>query len=1126
MKEGMKVRRSFLRVAGMLVVLFFIGLCGCRSVTTTRPRGLDAGAVETDNKAVGLMGQYKFGEARQIFAGLVREYPEVVDLRVNLAIATLNRQEEGDDERALLLLNEVLRQEPSHIRALYCSGLLELHRGRLKQAAVFFQKVVLSDPRDADAWYYLGQSLLSLDRYPQALDAFTSSIGRDPYLGSAYYGAFTALRHMGRTRDSANMMEEFRKLKDNPRTRQMEFKYTEMGRKAEVVAVGLEKPKPAKRPEGPLFEEGASLAADKDMSGLIVQYKSGSARPGMTLCDINGDGDADIFIPGALQLPKGTGNAIWLSGGLNGGYVLDAKNPLAGVADVNAALWGDIDNDGLVDVYLLRRGRNQLWRQTARGRWQQVPESAGAGAGDFNTVDGALFDADHDGDLDIFLVNSDGPNELLNNNRDGSFRRLGAENGLAGGGSPSRAVVVADLDNDRDADIIVVHERPPHEVYLNERFWKYGRGEGFSAFASADITAAVAGDVDADGKTELYTLDSSGGITRWRRGPGGTWRAAVLGREGSSVFSGSDKLALRDVDGDGGIELIVLGGRGWSVYAVGETELKPLFSALQNDMRKYAAWAVMSSARGPEILGWSPGRSPRLWPAGSGRYGFVTVALSGMRGPESNWRSNRSGIGARVSFRAGSHWTVLDTLRADSGPGQGLQPLTVGLAGEGEIDFAAIDWSDGVYQTELHLKPGRAYDIAEVQRQLSSCPVLFAWDGSGFRFVSDILGVGGVGYAVSPGNYAEPRPDESFLFPEGMLRAKDGRFIIKLTEPMEEITYLDSVRLTAYDLPPGWKMTLDERMAINPPWPTGNPVFYRTEMLPSRAMNERGEDVTARLAERDLLAAPPGELDRRFIGRLKGSHVLTLMFPGTLGKYAGRPVLRADGWIEYPYSQTNFAAWQADADYRSPSVEAHTSSGRWLPVLEQFGYPAGMPRQMSVPLPLPSGDVDGLRIGTNQEIYWDRLSVVFAEPCPAAKRHDLVLATADLEQVGFPRRSDSGQRLPVYDFSRRRPIWDTRRQEGYYTTFGPVGELLNGSDGAAVIFGPGESVHMEFREPAEPLPQGWSRVYVLTAHGWCKDMDLYTLQGDTVGPLPWLTRGEAGNALHLKYNTRFLYGTP
>ena len=70
----------------------------------------------------------------------------------------------------------------------------------------------------------------------------------------------------------------------------------------------------------------------------------------------------------------------------------------------------------------------------------------------------------------------------------------------------------------------------------------------------------------------------------------------------------------------------------------------------------------------------------------------------------------------------------------------------------------------------------------------------------------------------------------------------------KLTEPMEEAAYIDAVRLVAYDVPPGWSMTVDDRMSILGPAPTGRPVFYRRVARPVAAYNERAEDV---LAEQD-----------------------------------------------------------------------------------------------------------------------------------------------------------------------------------------------------------------------------------------------------------------------------------
>ena len=182
-------------------------------------------------------------------------------------------------------------------------------------------------------------------------------------------------------------------------------------------------------------------------------------------------------------------------------------------------------------------------------------------------------------------------------------------------------------------------------------------------------------------------------------------------------------------------------------------------------------------------------------------------------------------------------------------------------------------------------------------------------------------------------------------------------------------------------------------------------------------------------------------------------------------------MLVADGWLEYPYSQTVFAAWQAGQEYRPPSLGNFAGAASpWQMIYEHWGYPAGMPRQMSLPLlGLPAGTTD-LRISTNQEIYWDRIFVAGAEECPSAKRTELPLVEAQLAECGFPKRTTVGQHRPYYDYSLRTPQWDTRHLAGWYTRLGRVDELLTRTDDAVVVFGPGEEVQMDFADHLPELP--------------------------------------------------------
>jgi hypothetical protein len=241
----------------------------------------------------------------------------------------------------------------------------------------------------------------------------------------------------------------------------------------------------------------------------------------------------------------------------------------------------------------------------------------------------------------------------------------------------------------------------------------------------------------------------------------------------------------------------------------------------------------------------------------------------------------------------------------------------------------------------------------------------------------------------------------------------------------------------------------------------------------------------------------------------------------------GDPVLLIDGWVEYPDSQPLFAAWQANATYDAPTMEARAPGGEWQTVYAQIGYPAGMPRQMALPLDcalIPAGAA-ALRIRTNQEIYWDRIVIAYAEPCDGAKVARLDVAQSELRASGYAKRTNGAQRLPMYDYADRSPFFDMRRQAGFYTHVGSVEPLVAKADGAMAIFGPGEEVHAEFAAPVATLPAGWTRRIVLDAFGWCKDMDLYTDQGETIAPLPTVEQPTAElEALHRRFNTRYLSG--
>ena len=113
--------------------ILFLAFPGCSEDTA-----LSDEHILLNNRGVALMGVFDYHAAHDTFTELVRANPASTDARVNLAIATLNRQEEGDVAQALSLLYEVLAVDQNHLRAQYLAGLLHLYEGDLAVRTLVF----------------------------------------------------------------------------------------------------------------------------------------------------------------------------------------------------------------------------------------------------------------------------------------------------------------------------------------------------------------------------------------------------------------------------------------------------------------------------------------------------------------------------------------------------------------------------------------------------------------------------------------------------------------------------------------------------------------------------------------------------------------------------------------------------------------------------------------------------------------------------------------------------------------------------------------------------------------------------------------------------------------------------
>ncbi|MFO1055300.1 MAG: FG-GAP-like repeat-containing protein [Planctomycetota bacterium] len=145
--------------------------------------------------------------------------------------------------------------------------------------------------------------------------------------------------------------------------------------------------------------------------------------------------------------------------GVTAGNHLEKQHILPYVYDGAGVATGDLDNDGLPDLYVVSQdGPNHLYRQTAPFKFEDVTEAAHVDGGDAWGTGCAIVDVDGDGLLDIYVCNLESPNLLYRNLGGMRFEECARRFGLGFVGA-SFFAAFADYDNDGDLDLYLVTNR-------------------------------------------------------------------------------------------------------------------------------------------------------------------------------------------------------------------------------------------------------------------------------------------------------------------------------------------------------------------------------------------------------------------------------------------------------------------------------------------------------------------------------------------------------------------------------------------------------------------------------------------------------------------------------------------
>ncbi len=1085
-------------------------------------------AVRLNNRGVALMGQQFTEKAEQSFAESFQKDPKLAQAAINEGIALMTLQKVDEAKK---VLKQAIALDPNNPQAWYNLGLAQHADNELDDALKSFQQAVKLDPHDVDSYYFEGVCYRELKQFDKAIEALKKALSIQPLHASSEFALARALQATGDKEGAKEHFKLFQHMTSTKISAAIGLAYGEQGHYSTVTPV--EEPQEKQRAMIPV-----KLAAE-----TMGPRGTTAATGGACMLDVTGSGQMDLVLTQAG--PK----AIRVLHRTKGGAFEDVETTAAGLGLSGRAVAcavGDYDSDNLNDLAVATDEGVHLFRNLGKGKFEDVTAEAGLGQRNHST--GITFiDFDHDGDLDLFITGSalkdgDESNVLWRNNGNKTFTEWTEPAGLGGAGKTASSILT-DFNNDRAVDIAVTGEGPAPVLFVNPREGKYPQQPLYNEKLSATEGIAVL-DFDKDGWMDIaVTHAGAPGVTLWRnvadpQNGGRRFERVALPLAGAT---GGWGLTAVDIDNDGWIDLAAIvqtgaGPRAKVFRNRGDGSFEDVSRALGLDslVLKAPRGLIAADVDGDgasDLMVTQVDAAPILLRnQGANKNHFVRLDLGG-------YADNKTALGSKVEIFANGQWQKWELAGASGLATQAPPQILAGLGTADHIDLLRILWPTGILQDEIDLPHTSVIAMKEADRRGSSCPVLFAWDGHKYKLVTDVIGAAVVGHWFTPTRRNIPNSGEWIKVDGDRVAPVDGKLSMRFIEPMEEVNYIDELRLVAVDHPADVEVNPDERFLDDPPFASGRVVASRSARLPAAAWDGIGNEVTQILSRRDHRFAS-GFTATPYDG-FANTHSLTL----DLGEVDTQAPLRLlmTGYVNYFSASSLYGAWQAGIKPISPYVEAQRADGSWQRVPGEAGFPAGLQRTIVVDLTdkLAAG-TRKIRLVSNLEIFWDQV-LIDNNPEGETRATDVPLALATERFRGYPTQIDGKSPGDLdYDYDRVSLTGPFQHQRGNYTRLGDVTALVKGIDDRYAIFGSGEEIAVEFDSSKLPsLKPDWKRDYFFYANGYVKDMDWWDAMPFTVSQLPFhemskypypatekFPDGASAIDYQLDYNDRFDSGEP
>jgi len=449
--------------------------------------------------------------------------------------------------------------------------------------------------------------------------------------------------------------------------------------------------------------------------------------------------------------------------------VTDASG-LAGTGyDMGVAV-GDYDNDGHPDLFVAGLHHSTLYHNNADGTFTDVTVKSGLEAslnhpdpefGPLWAITAVWVDVNNDGLLDLFVVNymqwaySDKPlcaiqgvadycspkfykaqpNQLFLNNGDGTFKDVSKEWGLRSHPGKGMGVGLADYDLDGRPDLFVTNDASYNSLFhnLGNKFEEVAFDAGVALTEDGSFISGMGldfRDFNNDGYPDIVfvALNNQTFPLFKNTGKGDFHEVTTESgmRDPSRQMSGFGA-GLYDFDNDGWKDLFVSRGHVESISQPGQPVDQP--NTVFRNLGASGKWAPLTEEAGftaapaarhrgcafgdfdgdgrVDLAVTALGQDAEIWMNRSENSGhWLDIALRGTK-------SNRDGIGARIKLltKSGPQYNHMTTSVGYASSSDG--PVHFGLGPDNRADVIEIHWPSGVVQTLKDVPTDQVLSVVE-----------------------------------------------------------------------------------------------------------------------------------------------------------------------------------------------------------------------------------------------------------------------------------------------------------------------------------------------------------------------------------------------------------------------------